>query len=64
MMDVKINASFILPGRVLPAEPPLLKKKGKGKKKNNFTKEEDIKVYSPNKSLFSPKKSIYLNIFI
>lgn len=33
MIDVKINASFVLPGGTLPAEPSLLKKGEKKKKR-------------------------------
>lgn len=41
MVDVKISASFILQGSVLPAEPPC-SKKGKKKKKRKEEKKNEI----------------------
>lgn len=42
MTDVKINASFILPGRVLPAEPHLLKNVKRKRKEKEEKKENEI----------------------
>lgn len=40
MSDVKINASFVIPGSTLPAEPRLLKKAKKKGKKEEEKKDE------------------------
>ena len=42
MSDVKIIACFVLPGRTLPAEPPLLKNWKKKKRKEKEKNREDI----------------------
>lgn len=41
MVDVKVSASFILPGRVLPAEPPC-SEKGKKKKKRKEKENNEV----------------------
>lgn len=47
MSEIKVNASFILPGSVLPAEPPMLKngKKRKKRGKKEEEKEEQVSYY-------------------
>lgn len=65
MTDVKVSASFILPGSVLPAEPPLLKKGKKKKRKNKKKKEEKTEntiSYKKESIKVDKKETIVINL--
>jgi hypothetical protein len=60
MVDVKVSASFILQGSVLPAEPPC-SKKGKKKKRKKEEKKNEI-LYRQEIIHLQNKKPIVINL--
>ena len=59
MADVKVSASFILQGSVLPAEPPCSKK---GKKKRKEEKEKNENFYRQEIIRLRNNKQIVINL--
>lgn len=65
MSEIKVNASIILPGRVLPAEPPLLKNGKKERKKKRKEEKEEEKTlisYHQETIRFKDKTPIVINV--
>ena len=62
MTDVKVSASFILPGSVLPAEPPLLKNGKKKRKKKKKEKEENPISYKKETIRIGKKDTIVISV--
>lgn len=58
MSDIKVNASFVLPGRTLPAEPPC-SKKGKEKKEK---KEESAEILYRQEKIRTKNQAIVINL--
>ena len=59
MADVKVSASFILQGSVLPAEPPCSKK---GKKERKEEKEKNENFYRQEVIRLRNNKQIVINL--
>ena len=62
MVDVKINASFILPGSVLPAELLSARKRGKKEKKEEKEKQDNQILYRQEKIRLPKGQSIVINL--
>ena len=62
MIDVKINASFILPGSVLPAELLSTRKRGKKEKKEEKEKQDNQILYRQEKIRLPKGQSIVINL--
>ena len=62
MIDVKINASFILPGSVLPAESLSTRKRGKKEKKEEKEKQDNQILYRQEKIRLPKEQSIVINL--
>lgn len=62
MIDVKINASFMLPGSVLPAESLSTRKRGKKEKKEEKEKQDNQILYRQEKIRLPKGQSIVINL--